>query len=300
MEISKVDGFGTGNTDDGYLRLSDLTEGLPYTKIAYVLNSDARVSKTNSGFAKFFLKDVDANVVSAFLFDVKDFVFSGLKISQFKGKAVKVNFVPQVFNGRYSLVIDGELGIQEYTGEFDRKRFVGEIKYFADTIIKLGKLVYGEDWEIPPEYRISAFDSIGQGKSGAFLKMMEIAAGSLVTYRTMLGNGDFLVLLKVFFAVMEAEHKVLKCKQNTEIMEDVGIFSVFESLSRKYREDAHFHIILDAVKSVCGYGSGKSLYSHLVLNAIEQAGYNIDLVLTNNTLIVGAATKVGGVDLLKY
>ena len=164
----------------------------------------------------------------------------------------------------------------------------------------MGKLVYGESWEIPPEYKISAFDSVGQGKAGAFLKMVEIAASSLTAYRTMLGDNDFVVLLKVFFAAIETKHKVLSCKQNTEVMENVSIFQVFESQSRKYREDAHFHIIIDAVKSICGYGSGNSLYSHLVLNAIEQAINSIDLVLINNTLIVGAATKVGGVDLLKY
>ena len=79
MEISKVGGFNTDSVESGYLRFSDLVEGMAYSKIAYVLNSNAGISKTNSGFAKFFLKDVDANVLSAYLFDVKDFVFSGLK-----------------------------------------------------------------------------------------------------------------------------------------------------------------------------------------------------------------------------
>lgn len=300
MELSKISGFDTDNMDDKYLRLSDLVEGVPGSKAAYVLDSDARVSRTNSGFAKFFLKDVDANVISAFLFDVKDFVFSGLKLSQFKGKAVMIHFVPQVFNGRYSLIINGKLGIEEYKGEFDRKRFVGEIKYFAGTVIKLGKQVFGEDWELPAEYKICSFDSVGQGKTGAFIKMLEIAANTLVGYKTMLDGSDFGVLLKVFFAVAEAEYKVLGCRQDTEVLEDVSVFAVFESLSRKYREDEYFHIILDAIKGVCGYGGGRSLYSHLVLNAIECAKHSIDLVLSNNTLITGAVASVGDVELLKY
>ena len=300
MEISKVGGFNTDSVESGYLRFSDLVEGMAYSKIAYVLNSNAGISKTNSGFAKFFLKDVDANVLSAYLFDVKDFVFSGLKISQFKGKAVRVNFVPQVFNGGYSLIIDGKTGIQEYTGEFDRKRFVGEIKYSTHTVMELGALVFGKEWELPPEYRAGIFVDIGHGRAGAFLKMAEIAADTLVAYNTVFNKDDFIVLLKVFFAVLETEYKVLTCKQNSELLEDVSIFSVFESLNKKYREDVHFNIILDAVKCVCGYGGGKSIYSHLVTGAVRQAKSGVDLVLVNNSLIVGAVAKTGGVDLLKY
>ena len=70
--------------EEKYLDISKLKEFEQITTIAYVHDVSVGRTKMESGFVKLFLKDCNSNVVSAILFDVENFVFSGINIMQFK------------------------------------------------------------------------------------------------------------------------------------------------------------------------------------------------------------------------
>lgn len=296
MEITKVTSLK--DKESQYLRVGELTEGMIYEKVALVSSAGAGMAKTNSGFAKFYLKDADACVVTAFLFDVKDFAFAGIKLSQFKGKPVLVRFTPQVYNGRVSLVIDGSVGIREWTGEFDRKKFVGTVMWDQVFIEEFVQECTGEAWAVPVEYTLLSSDTFAFGKVGAFAKCLEILARDLKGYLPLIGEKE--VVGKLFQVTAEVAFLCEKAKIGSEILTDTKVFDVILRMVNKYREDEHYAMILDVVKAISRQAEPKHLLSHVMTKGFRQAVEILNLIATNDSLIFGASTEIGGALLLKY
>lgn len=300
MRFTKVDSLDSSKPAVEYLRISDLTEGLSYTKVALVSSAQAGLTKASSGYAKFFLKDVDSNVVMAFLFDVKDFAVSGITLNQLQGKPVEVKFIAQLYNGSMSLLIDGSFGVREWKGEFDREAFVGKIEFDEDAINRVGQMVYkNDDWKIPISYKLLSVDTIGQGRVGAFVKQIEMALQFVLSSGSLFGE-DFGDVLRVFFIAVDC--LFWKNKQSdTSVMNIVERFDLVVRCSSKYRDDPLYPVILDTVKAVLGEGSPQHLVSHVISRAFNQALEVINLSCINKSLVVGASKHLGGdVVLLKY
>lgn len=296
MDLTKVDSLNSKETE--YLRIGDLTEGIIYERVALVTYAGAGLAKTNSGFAKFYLKDVDANVVSAFLFDVKDFAFAGIKLSQFKGKPVRIRFTPQVYNGHTSLLIDGSYGIKEWKGEFDRKKFVGAVTFNEVLINEFVQVSMGVDWMVPVEYKLLSSDSFAYGKVGAFVKCLEIMVANLKAIQLLVG--EKWLIGKLFTVAAETAFLCEKAKSDSEILADTKIFDVILRMVTKYREDEYYPLILDIVKAISEQDKPKHLLSHLLYNSFHHAVETLNLISVNNSLTIGASTEIGGALLLKY
>lgn len=299
MEITKVTSLDENSNDvsNDYLKVNELMEGINYTKIAYVMSSNAGLSKNETGYAKFYLKDANSTVVTAFLFNVQDFALSGLKLSQFKGKPVKISFVPQIYNGRVSLIIDGKEGISYWDGEFDKSIFVGTVNYNEALITKAARSVI-PDWEFPAEYRVFTDSGVGQGRVGAFGRVIEMSLRTLAGYSSMVPDGK--VLLEVFLAAIDAKYSLLKSAQKYDFLNDAKLFNVIETLTQKYRANENYPVVVDVVRALAGFGKPSHLYSHLVISAIKQAIQALDLIISNDSLIVGSSAEIGGVVLSKY
>lgn len=294
MELIKV-----GKSELPYLRIGDLVEGVCYEKIALVTTAGAGLAKNSSGFAKFYLKDVNANVITAFLFDVKDFAFAGMKLSQFKGKPVLVKFTPQFFAGHVSLVIDGVQGIKEWDGEFDRRSFVGSVDFDEGLINEFVKQCSDDGWVLPIEYKLLSTDTFASGKVGAFAKCLEILAVNLKSYQTVLGEEKGL-FGKLFRIAAETAYLCEKAKNDTEILADTRVFDIILRMVNKYREDPYYSLVLDVVKAVSGQDQPKHLLSHVIMKSFKQAVEILNLVSLNNSLTIGASVETGGALLLKY
>lgn len=297
MELIKVDNLNS--TGDNYLRISELTEGIVYEKVALVSSAGAGLARTNTGFAKFYLKDANACVCAAFLFDVENFAVSGLKLTQFRGCPVLVKFVAHEYNGSMSLVIDGKAGIRAWDGEFDRKKFVGEVEFDEKRIIDFGRRVISADFKLPPEWRLLSSFNIGSGKVGAFMKALEMTVASIESEQSLLGD-DWKLAGRIVFVVAHAIYSVELVKQTAGVLEDTKIFDFIMATHSKYREDEYYAVILDAVKAAVRLQPPKHLISHLVLKSFNQAIEVVNLVDRNNALIYGASTDVGGALLLKF
>lgn len=284
---------------DNYLRLSELVEGVVYERVALVTSTSAGLAKTNTGFVKFFLKDIDANVVVAFLFDVAQFTFAGLQLAAFKGKPVILRFVPQIYNGKISLIIDAEYGIKEWTGDFDRKQFIGEIKFNEKIINKFGQSVFGSDWELPIEYTTISIDSIAGGKSGGLCKVLELVILQLKGYQSLVLD-EWKLLCRSTLIAFDVLFSCERARQNAGVLEDVKIFDIILIAINKYREDPYYGVLLDVTRAISGEAPPKHLISHLIVDSVNQAKNSINLISTYNSMIVGATTDVGGALLSKF
>ena len=54
------------------LDINTLEDGKEYDKVCYLLNYKAGLPKLDKGFYTFYVKDKNANVVAARMFDIKD------------------------------------------------------------------------------------------------------------------------------------------------------------------------------------------------------------------------------------
>lgn len=281
---------------DEYLDVSTLADGVTYEKVALVVDATPGVTKMMSGFAKFYLKDVNANVIRAVLFDVKDFVFSGLKMSAFKNKPVKLRFAVQEWGGSLSLIIDGSFGIEEYSGDFDYSRFVGSIDFDREF---LNQFYSRFDDVVPEDLHFMTDSTLGQGRTGALGKIMESVVVTLSSYSGLLGD-SFGSLMHVCHKGLIAEYRLSKLRQRESVFSDAKVFELFTSLNNLYLEDPYYLQVHDLMRCIFEYGKPKHLFSHLFLKAFDNAVSSLNLLLLNNGLVVGSSLSLGGVELSKF
>jgi hypothetical protein len=298
MNLEEMNGVNGENQAD-YLDITQLVEGKVYTKIALVTSATPGTTKQQSGFAKFYLKDVNSNIVCARLFDVKDFAFCGIKLSSFKNRPVRLKFVAQEFNGSLSLVIDGAFGIEAYNGAFDYSRFIGKMEYGDEEIVQTGKIIFGDDWSLNPEWGTASLDNIGQGRVGAFMKVFELAFATISGYYNISGI-DSKCLAKVLFTTMETLFVTKRNSNVYGVLESTKNFDYLTSINAKWMGDSLRGVIMDASKAMAGISKPSHIYSHLVLSAINSAITNVNLILVNNSMVLGTSSYVGGVSLSKF
>lgn len=299
MEMRRKSGLTSCTPEIPYLDITELQEGLTYDRVALVTSADPGLTKQNSGFARFFLKDVNSNVVCARLFDVRDFATCGVQLTSFRNKPVKLKFIAQEFNGSMSLIIDGSEGISLWDGEFDTAKFVGRINYDLTNILAVGKSIFGDDWVPNPEWETASIDSIGQGRVGAFMRVFDMSLAKLMGF-TGISGVQTKDLMKTFYVAIEALFNAKKNINRYGVLEPVKSFDHLVFLNQKYNSDELRGVLLDTVKSIMGLGKPTHLYSHLVLRAINGSINDLELVLRNNAMVLGTSTIVGGVSLSKF
>ena len=113
------------------LDINTLEDGKEYDKICYLLNYKAGLTKQDKGFYTFYVKDKNANVVAARMFDIKDYVDEGFTAMLMKSKAVKISFVAQIWNGSWSLVVKN---IEIWNGNFSYENYIGKAEYSVDAL----------------------------------------------------------------------------------------------------------------------------------------------------------------------
>ena len=305
MELQRASGFedlakSAGMRADGdYLDVSALAEGMVYTKVAYVQSVSTGLQKNAAGFITFYLKDCNANLITARLFNVEDFMLSGVKGSALAKHPVKITFVPQEFNGRMSLVIDGKIGVELYTGEFDYKRFTGSVDVDLTKAEAIGKACMPEDWELNPMYSTASFDYVGQGRAGAFASIFNSALVTVSGYCALPGvNKES--LLTVFFNAMEQYFQILMNRQKLSAFGNFEDFKFINSVSVKFSSDDNCMCIVDTVKALSGASKPLGYEAALIKNAVDGAMFALNASLALQSVPFGTKTMVNGVDVLKY
>lgn len=290
--------------DVSLLDTSCICDGQAINCLAYVQSCSVKASKIGQAFVTFYLKDKNANVIAARLFGISD--ESAQKAQVFARRPVQIKGEVQVYNGSYSIVLDGEVGITIYTGEFDYSSFVGSFTVdLASTAAAYEKFM-GKSMEISLYTNLSV-DFLGNGKVGAFAKIFDIAFNNLLFYIDVSGiNGKDLIT--TYFLVMQEYYLILVKYNKFGTLERLFLFKDYSNI---HCDEDYRYIVIDALKSICENSKPLHLYAHLIHDAVVQANRNLQLISANNTLVAGAGTQVymtdmlggnvsGGVELLKY
>lgn len=283
------------------LDMQHIPEMTTVERIAYVYDVSLGVSKLEDGFVKFFLKDCNAAVTAAVMFNVEKFFESGMKASAFKGKPIRFKCMAQEFNGRLSLVIDGNYGVSIYDGPFEYERFIGKLDSDVVSVqAELGKLEPGIEFIIDPEWNMLSLEKVGKGRVGAYAKMVELAYAYLKHTDGLMSDEDYKVLLSVFSDVSDFYFRFLKKEQAVEVIGSLHAYPLMNQLSQKRMNDGNRVVYLDALGAVIGADSPKHLIAHLIKDAFNAARHTVELSVQFQTMPIGTKSFIGGVAISKY
>lgn len=281
-----------------YLDVNKLVEGIVFHGVAYVHDVSLGMSKFESGFVKFFLKDCNANVITATLFDVEDFMMSGISVAALRHKAIEFKGATQEYRGRKSIVIDGREPVKVYDGEFDYARFIGTVKSdlsdFERTCVDADITIDNVNWEK------TSFDELCRGKCGAYSRFIELSFGTCKPMLNAFTDEERKEFLSTFVITAENYFKYLKKHQNIEVIGSLGVYELLSCISSKYADDNAKMIYLDTLSAVVGADKPKHLYAHLIKEAFDTARFTLTLQSQYETMPIGTKMHVGGVDLSKY
>ena len=293
-----VSGFDDVTSKDDYLDLSSLTEGVMYTKVAYVTNVTTGFQKNEYGFVTFYLKDVNANLVQARLFNVADFMLSGVKAATMKNHPVQLTFMVQDYNGRHSLVIDGKAGIELWDGDFPYERFIGKIDVDSSAILAIGNKCCS-DFILDNRWATTSFETIAQGRAGAFMKIFDMALSSLCGMHDLPGV-DLNELLFVYYKSMELYFDTLV---ETQKLDNFGSLNNYKFLIRAenlYSDDDRKMLIIDTTKALLSISKPVGIIAYAINNAVREAIFLLNASCQLNIAPIGTKVGIGGVDILKY
>lgn len=290
--------------EETLLDISCISDGQFLDCLAYVQSCNVKMSKIGSPFVTFYLKDKNANMITARLFDASK---ESLEIAQvFNRRPVHLHAEVQIYGGSYSLIIDESAGISVYNGDFDYSAFIGKYDVDLSTATTIYKSVMGS--ELPKEmYESLSVDFLGSGKVGAFAKIYDIALSNIMFLEGINGI-DVRELTKVFFIVMHQYYLILNHYNTFGPLERLKLIEEYNNV---HCDQDYQYVVLDTLRSLCENTKPLHLYSHVIKNAVSKANQTLQLIETNNTLVSGASTQVyftdmlgnpvsGGVELLKY
>lgn len=285
--------------EEKYLDISKLKEFEQITTIAYVHDVSVGRTKMESGFVKLFLKDCNSNVVSAILFDVENFVFSGINIMQFKHRAVQLRCLVQNFKGQISLLIDGETGIKLYDDEFDYNRFVGRMDSDLSIVTEDAKRLVADFIDVE-SWKNTQIDEIASGAIGAYGRVVELAYCKVDKYAGYFAGDDARDLRMSFLVTAEWYFRYLKKQQFVSVVGAVTAYPCMQAISQVLENDNCKIVALDSFSAVVGLSAPKHLFAHLINNAFSSVLLEMKLINRYGSMPVATTVYVGGVELSKY
>lgn len=286
------------------LDTSCICDGQALNCLAYVQSCSVKSSKIGQSFVTFYLKDKNANIIAARLFGVSD--ESAQKAQAFARRPVQIKGEVQVFNGSYSILLDGDIGITIYTGDFDYSSFIGSFDVDLSSVAVTYEKFMGKPLDVSL-YKNLSVDFLGNGKVGAFAKIFDIAFTNLLTYIDVQGV-DGKDLITTYFLVMQEYYLILVKYNKFGSLERLFLFKEYNSI---HCDENYLYVVIDTLKSICENTKPLHLYAHLISMAVIQANKNLQLISANTSLVAGANMQVhmtdllggnvsGGVELLKY
>lgn len=297
MELRKINSFDAPSQEVEYLDINSLVLNTAYTRLALVTGATTGLSKLEQGFVTFYLKDCNANVVAARLFNVADWVNSGINALQFKKRPVKLRFIAQEFNNRISLVIDGVEGIELWNGNFDYDRFVGRVAYNKEALDKLYDKILHQSF--PIAFSNTSISSLGSGRIGALPKVIELVSNYLMALGD-LPDCKVDEMLNVYLNAMQVYGEILINTEKYESLSTNMLFDLLATANVQYRSDPNYDIIMDTARALAKVSKPGHLYANIIQRATELAVTTVNMAITSGNMVLGAKASVGGGDLLKY
>lgn len=274
-------------TDDGlYLDVAQLSVGCDYKKVCLVRDVKSGMTVYQDGYYTFYVKDCNANIIAARLFNPKDFLEDGFDAMYLKGKPVQMEFTAQIYNGSWSCIVHS---ISVYTGDFDFARFYG-IAPAVD--YEFLNKVYSHP--VTPNFysgkRLSAFCD---GRVDGVAKIFESATRILMNYAGVIDSD------RLFKDFNKAFDGYVRYKQQEENFGLATAEDVVKLLQPLLLEDDS-GIIIEAFYALIGMQEPKNLYAHAIADAVGMAIKMFHLIYLEKAMPCGSTLQFDGGILVKY
>lgn len=297
--IGDILSMNSFTSSEEYLDVTSLQENTDYTRLCYVTDMKSGLTRMDKGFFTFYVKDKNANVITARLFDISDFINSGYTANAFVNKPVKLTFSAQKYNGSWSLIINS---MELWTGDFDFASFIGKVECSGSTIKSVLDIIYVDNKDLVEttikQYGVKRFNSVCGGRVGGFLLLANHVAEEILRYLDFDSISNdimevFVISMSAYFEYLDICEKYTVTKMN-DVMKILSKVSIMNEKSNCVEE------ILDTCRALFRLGEPQHLYSHLIVNAVNNSLRTYDMIYRFNCMPGGSSNYTGGVTLVKY
>lgn len=290
--------------DSGFLDVTKLVEGQKYNNLlCFATSVNSKISRVDKGYYTFYLKDVNSNIIPAQLFDVNRFVESGIIASKLKNCFLFVSFYAQIYNGRWSLIID-EVSkadpekLKQQGIIIDYSRFRGSVNtsHFKQYKEIRKQLDLDEPTQLMETECIS---SICEGRSGGFAALVSQGALSLLNY-DVFPEINVKTLLVTYALATDIYFNYLVKFENADVITNAKKVDFIQNSVLPYSNYKCSGYVTDTILALVGLCPAQHLYAHLICDTINFIMNSYREINTFSTIPMNLECNVGGELLLKY
>lgn len=300
MEVKNMNSFRTGkaeltgNSEFPYLDSTELVEGMRFKRVAFAVNNSSGVDKRSMGYFTFYLKSVDNSVITGRLFDVIDFIDGGFTAKLLIHKPVLIDFTPQVYLGRWSLILHD---IKLWDGAFNRNAFISSLNVNTSFIEQMVDMcgVYSQI----EQWKKASFAELGDFNIGAFAVLADSTLRKLYSYEP-LWDIDITDLMTIGLIALDTKFRYYELLAEYPIIRPEDRLNLVNSKVATYRDSPLKDIVLDVVMAILDGGKPHHLYAVLVHSTIESSIKDIKTVYVYKSMPKGATAYYEGSELIKY
>lgn len=277
------------------LKEEDLVNKVPFSRVCYVLNQGSGISRLEKGFYRLMVKTCDGLPVPAMIFDLKDFINSGLDVAALVGKFIELQGTPTIWNNSYSIVVDKIFLIDQDNVE-DKEQFLGKTED-VDLLLQqcAGAFKNLDNCSIPSIYKVGSFPSIYNGEVGGYVKFIWKWIYQCMVYSSDM-NSDFLSTL--YYTIVYYgryldrinSSDVITCKDKIDLLKTIPTADGSNVNS----------VVLDSMQALLGLGEPEHLFAHVIYNTFKNTQVTATMLSDWRITVMGGASTSKGYVLRKY
>lgn len=236
-------------------------------KVCYVLNGRGSIAKNQKGFYGFNLKTADCKVVHAVIFDVPDFIESGLKIKDLENSLVKISGYVSEYRSGVSLILNKiEKCSSEELMSIDSKKFLGEIENVSQMFSDVQEFVemIDKSLHVPSVYKIKSYPRIYGGRLGGYVKFIWKWMYSISVFNDF-NDG---VINRVFYNCVVNYANYLDRLNVMDIVTTLDKVQILRSIPDD--NSIVSAVTLDTMQAILGLGESEHLYAKIIYECFSQ------------------------------
>lgn len=252
MTFSKV-----SDSTNVYMCESDLSKDSTVSKICYVINKRYGQTWAKDGFYKLLLKTIDDMTFNGMVFNLSNFIYIGLDMNKLVGKFIRVTGQPQIYNGKYSFIIDKiEIVVQDEIPKEIKSAFIGTIENLEQVYDDCYKLFNSVGKVLPVDLKFKYYGSIYNGKIGGYLKLLSDWSFMVMSCADSYGES----IIKYLVETSLIYRNYLDLIDNSSVVtEGDKVKILMDATSNGFKE-----ISVDASRGILGVGKPEHLFANII------------------------------------
>lgn len=290
--------------DDRFLDLKNPNFDLSVTSIAYMVSSKQEYTKTEPPrpYVRFNLRDVNGTYIPGWLFDSDRFENLAEVLAITARSPVEITYkLTNPVNGSIQLYVHNVKRCKEEHFPYDK--FLGKVEDCEEMFDICNKWIsdkLGEGYRMSATLKLEPFLSICDGRVGGYSHFMFAVLRNMVAFSNGVDvSGESLAL--VCYKSLELYAEYLRLVDRVQVPLKHMLTNMVSDAVQYGVEEKDKDMVMDALYALVGIGKPGHLYAHLVVNSMNSAKANLDMIYSYPSMVLGSSKKVGEeLWLLKY